>query len=163
LAGLRKLRETFRAAMRARHAGRPDWNQLIELLNAILRRSPRVQALHVTRNGLALNPVRELGSPSDLMGLIAAEIAEFVAGPELAHARPCRSSACVLWFVDRTRNHSRHWCRMERCGARAKARAYYQRSKQDRRRVPATKVPKHKSLPQPVTQPAAATIRIATR
>jgi predicted RNA-binding Zn ribbon-like protein len=36
---------------------------------------------------------------------------------------------CGWLFLDTSRNHSRHWCAMEDCGNRAKARRHYQRSR----------------------------------
>jgi predicted RNA-binding Zn ribbon-like protein len=41
--------------------------------------------------------------------------------------RECADPRCAAVFLDTSRNRSRRWCSMERCGARAKASAYYQR------------------------------------
>lgn len=41
--------------------------------------------------------------------------------------RECADPRCPVLFLDTSRNGSRRWCSMERCGARAKASAYYQR------------------------------------
>jgi predicted RNA-binding Zn ribbon-like protein len=41
--------------------------------------------------------------------------------------RECAAPACPVMFLDTSRNGSRRWCSMERCGARAKATTYYQR------------------------------------
>jgi predicted RNA-binding Zn ribbon-like protein len=38
--------------------------------------------------------------------------------------KACRAADCRWAFYDRARNHSRHWCSMEVCGNRTKARAY---------------------------------------
>lgn len=43
--------------------------------------------------------------------------------------RRCEGSSCVLFFYDTTRNRSRRWCSMEGCGSRAKAAAYYRRTR----------------------------------
>lgn len=43
--------------------------------------------------------------------------------------RECAAPECGMLFLDTTRNHSRRWCSMERCGARAKASAYYRRQR----------------------------------
>src|SRR5262245_8092356 len=48
--------------------------------------------------------------------------------------RRCEGSSCVLLFYDTTRNRSRRWCSMEGCGSRAKAAAYYRRSRGATRR-----------------------------
>jgi predicted RNA-binding Zn ribbon-like protein len=41
--------------------------------------------------------------------------------------RECADPRCAAVFLDTSRNRSRRWCSMERCGARAKASAYYRR------------------------------------
>jgi predicted RNA-binding Zn ribbon-like protein len=41
--------------------------------------------------------------------------------------RECADPRCPALFLDTSRNRSRRWCSMERCGARAKASAYYRR------------------------------------
>jgi predicted RNA-binding Zn ribbon-like protein len=51
---------------------------------------------------------------------------------ELARDRPgrireCAAELCDLIYLDTSRNRSRRWCSMERCGARSKAAAYYWR------------------------------------
>lgn len=41
--------------------------------------------------------------------------------------RECAAPNCGFVYVDTSRNGSRRWCSMERCGSRAKAHAYYAR------------------------------------
>lgn len=43
--------------------------------------------------------------------------------------RECASDRCSMIYLDGSRNGSRRWCSMERCGARAKAHAYYERKR----------------------------------
>ncbi len=43
--------------------------------------------------------------------------------------RECASERCTLIYEDVSRNHSRRWCSMDRCGSRAKAHTYYERHK----------------------------------
>ncbi|MFI7423519.1 CGNR zinc finger domain-containing protein [Nonomuraea sp. NPDC049684] len=43
--------------------------------------------------------------------------------------RKCANPACVLWFLDVSKNGSRRWCSMEVCGNRAKAGRFNQRHK----------------------------------
>lgn len=45
----------------------------------------------------------------------------------LGRVRVCAAERCELIYLDTSRNRSRRWCSMERCGARAKAVAYYRR------------------------------------
>jgi predicted RNA-binding Zn ribbon-like protein len=41
--------------------------------------------------------------------------------------KKCENAACVLFFYDTTKNHSRRWCSMRVCGNRMKVAAHYQR------------------------------------
>ena len=41
--------------------------------------------------------------------------------------RECAAPHCAYVYLDTSRNRSRRWCSMEKCGARAKASAYYRR------------------------------------
>jgi predicted RNA-binding Zn ribbon-like protein len=41
--------------------------------------------------------------------------------------RECADPGCFVVYLDTSRNRSRRWCSMERCGARAKASTYYRR------------------------------------
>lgn len=43
--------------------------------------------------------------------------------------RECAAPRCAVVYLDTSRNRSRRWCSMERCGARAKASTYYRRHK----------------------------------
>jgi predicted RNA-binding Zn ribbon-like protein len=55
--------------------------------------------------------------------LDALELARDWAG----RVRECAAPPCAVVYLDTSRNRSRRWCSMERCGARAKSTAYYQR------------------------------------
>jgi len=50
-----------------------------------------------------------------------------IARDAMDRVRVCAGDRCDLLYLDTSRNRSRRWCSMERCGARAKASAYYQR------------------------------------
>ncbi|MEV5610330.1 CGNR zinc finger domain-containing protein [Streptomyces sp. NPDC052225] len=44
--------------------------------------------------------------------------------------RPCAHEACLLHFLDTSRNGTRRWCSMALCGNRAKASRHYARSRE---------------------------------
>ena len=50
-----------------------------------------------------------------------------LARDDIGRVRECASETCAFLYVDTSRNGSRRWCSMERCGARAKAHTYYAR------------------------------------
>lgn len=60
---------------------------------------------------------------------VARSGADLLTGPEAQRVSECRSDDCGWLFLDQTRNHSRHWCSMDGCGNRAKARRHYARRK----------------------------------
>ncbi|HKY50725.1 MAG TPA: ABATE domain-containing protein [Candidatus Limnocylindria bacterium] len=56
---------------------------------------------------------------------IARSAAELLTSAEAqTQVRECASETCEWLFLDRTRNHSRRWCDMNDCGARAKMRRF---------------------------------------
>lgn len=127
---VQRLRETLRTGLQNYRDGKVAWRGLATKVNTVLKRSEGVQALDI--NGpeeFAVSFKKPVKRPEDLLWLIAREIADFLASGDWRRSFSCEGTGCVLWFVDRTKNRSRHWCRMETCGARAKAKAYYQRKK----------------------------------
>ncbi|HWB56685.1 MAG TPA: CGNR zinc finger domain-containing protein [Gaiellaceae bacterium] len=63
------------------------------------------------------------GLPGALGGILAI-VAKAMADGTWSRLKACRAADCRWAFYDRARNHSRHWCSMEVCGNRTKARAY---------------------------------------
>ncbi len=62
---------------------------------------------------------------------IARSAAELLASSDLRLVRACAARNCQWLFLDASKNHRRRWCDMKRCGNRAKARAFYERSKKE--------------------------------
>ena len=62
------------------------------------------------------------------VGLIAAAAAKVAIEQRLDRVKICPADDCRWAFYDTSRNRSRHWCSMEVCGNRAKARAHRERS-----------------------------------
>lgn len=124
-----EIREAMRAVF-AGGFGDAAIGKAIGLINAALARRPGFMALDQGDAG----PVRRfrapLETPAHLVAAIANLCANGLVALDPARVKPCSAAHCVLWFVDRTRNGSRHWCSMNSCGARAKSAAYYRRHKQ---------------------------------
>jgi predicted RNA-binding Zn ribbon-like protein len=66
------------------------------------------------------------GVPGALGRLLAAVSTAMVEGT-WSRLKACADDACRWAFYDRSKNHSGHWCSMEVCGNRAKARQFRQR------------------------------------
>jgi len=62
-----------------------------------------------------------------------------LARDDISRVRECAAANCAYLYVDTSRNGSRRWCSMERCGSRAKAHNYYAR----RRAAASLEQPQH--------------------
>ncbi len=134
-AGGRTFREalTLRAALRAGAeqlaAGKPVGDEMVRVVNRVLASRPAYPQLVRAGKGYAsrLEPVSK--SPLHLLVPVAESAAWLLEHGDGSLVRRCEGSQCVLLFYDTTRNKSRRWCSMEGCGSRAKAAAYYRRSR----------------------------------
>jgi predicted RNA-binding Zn ribbon-like protein len=78
--------------------------------------------------------VLEIHAPSQLLGPVAEAASNLLCYGNPAYVKKCENPACVLYFYDGTKNHSRRWCRMKACGNRTKVAAFYQRQRQQAKR-----------------------------
>src|SRR5262249_60991482 len=64
-------------------------------------------------------------------GLVAPALLDALdlAREALARVRECAAPDCFVIYLDESRNGSRRWCAMERCGARSKVQAYLTRQR----------------------------------
>jgi predicted RNA-binding Zn ribbon-like protein len=77
--------------------------------------------------GLPLRPEIPGTDPADLVHPLALAAVDLLTGP-LDRLRRCAGPGCGWFFLDRSRNLSRRWCRTEDCGNRARARRHYART-----------------------------------
>lgn len=61
------------------------------------------------------------------LSMIARDAIELVSGPLRLRVKTCDQPDCKMLFVDTSPTGLRRWCSMQRCGSRAKARAFKQR------------------------------------
>jgi predicted RNA-binding Zn ribbon-like protein len=78
--------------------------------------------------------VLEIHEPSQLLGPVAEAASNLLCYGNLAYVKKCENPACVLYFYDGTKNHSRRWCSMKACGNRTKVAAFYQRQRLEAKR-----------------------------
>ena len=120
LAALQRLRAAVRGLALANSGCEPDPENL-----RLLNRVALAAGVHPTFVGhaeprLAVNASGGLGAT----GRLAAIVFEAAWDGTWSRLKACPGDACNYAFYDRSRNNSRQWCSMARCGSRAKMRAY---------------------------------------
>ena len=104
----------------------------VRLLNAFLVAALRHRRLEYRRGTTFFwswtdgerNPFDSLSWP------IVLAAAELLASDSRTQIHECADEGCGWLFLDTSRNRRRRWCTMESCGNRAKARRFYQRSRE---------------------------------
>jgi predicted RNA-binding Zn ribbon-like protein len=132
-AGLRRaaeLREALRGRLCANN-GAPSDERDAAALDRQARRSDVV--LGFGPGGAELRA--RAGGVDAALGRILVAVAACEADGSWQRLKACRAETCAWAFVDRSRNGSRHWCSMEVCGNREKARAFRARRAAGRRQA----------------------------
>jgi predicted RNA-binding Zn ribbon-like protein len=125
----RALREWFRSFV-VKHRGKPLTRRAIaelEPLNRLLARDeeftqlvPRAKNAQDRAPALELMAQRHWRSPDALLSPLAKSLAQLVATADFTNVKHCLGHACILHFLDTTRDGRRRWCSMAVCGNRAK-------------------------------------------
>ena len=135
---LPKVRE-FRQQMRlmleklVRQGELPE--RTIPYLNDSLRsRRGHIKLLLVEDDAYVRHFVYDLNGTEQIIGMLADLASHFLALADVRYLKRCENKMCSHFFLDTSRNHSRRWCSMQRCGNRMKARAHYARQRRHRAR-----------------------------
>jgi len=96
-------------------------------LNRVLRARRAGVLLSARGTEAALAEDVEVAFPLGLLTPLAAAAAELLASGDRERVGLCAAEGCGRWFYDVSRNGSRRWCSMARCGNRAKVAAHYRR------------------------------------
>lgn len=124
----RALREAIYRIFTAGIADRPVADADLRELNDSLERALAHAWVVQQGGGFAWSWCGDL-TLDRMLWPVARGAANVLTGPEARRVSECRSDDCGWLFLDQTRNHSRHWCDMQSCGNRAKARRHYARQK----------------------------------
>jgi len=111
----RELRHAITALAFAAVRGEEAPAAAVAAVNAAARRPPLVPQLGADRLS---------GTVPQALSTMARDAIDLFGGPLAARVRVCAADNCELFFVDTSRPGKRRWCSMERCGNRAKVRAY---------------------------------------
>jgi predicted RNA-binding Zn ribbon-like protein len=124
----RELREWARDWIaRWRDAPGGSYSAELRRLNHVMARATCYPEMVTTKDGFQVAERWRIDSADELIAVVAAQIASLIATEQPALVKRCAGPGCTLWFVDRTKAHSRLFCSATACGNRAKVAAFRER------------------------------------
>lgn len=99
----------------------------LEAINNALRSRPGFLQIEPDGTDWAERWKVPLRKPDDVLWRIARSAASLLSSDDLSLVKRCENASCGMFFYDTTKNHAKRFCRMETCGVRARAAAYYRR------------------------------------
>jgi len=119
------LRETVERIV----AGKPVSGQAVDAINRLLSQRPGYPQIHRTAGRFERRFHSTGHESTQLLVPLAEAASDLLCTGDLSLVKKCQHDACILYFYDTTKNHTRQWCSMELCGNRMKAAAHYRREK----------------------------------
>lgn len=123
----RRLRQEMAVGLRHWLRGAPLPDSSLFALNRCLAARPTRLQVRREGPGLAMSAIVEPSQTTGILGSLAERFVGLLTDIDPLRVRSCASKDCDLWFRDTSRNGSRRWCSMARCGNRAKVAAHYRR------------------------------------
>jgi predicted RNA-binding Zn ribbon-like protein len=122
-----ELRETIRAMLAARAAGRPLQARWVGEVNQALGWGAGAEQL--VRDGASwrFSFIPDWEDPLRALAPLARAIAALAVRGRSTEIRKCANPRCVLYFLDSSRTRRRRWCSMAVCGNRTKVAAHARR------------------------------------
>jgi len=125
--------KTFRATLRelaARIVARkPIPTSIITVINQFLSQRPGYPQLVRRKSGFEQRFHSAAAPVQNLLAPLAEAASDLLCQADFALIKKCGNPACILYFYDTTKNHTRNWCSMQMCGNRIKVAAHYQRKR----------------------------------
>ena len=106
----------------------------LRILDREVREARRRQRLVARRRRLETSWILDTPRLDRMLWPIALDAAMLLGSDDVDQLKQCGGTACGWLFLDTTRNHSRHWCRMADCGNLAKVRRFRERHRRRRTR-----------------------------
>ena len=124
------LRQIFQRAARDGTVAPRD----VSTLNRLLEHFPAAGRIDRSNGDWTMNWESQAGGTEKIFYAIVKSAAELVASGRWRAVRECASDTCTWMFLDTSKNHSRRWCEMARCGNRDKVQRFRARSQRPRPR-----------------------------
>lgn len=125
---------TFRATLRdlaehiVRRKGVP--RAAVTEINRLLSQRPGYPQIVQRGTEFEETVVLKAVDTGNLLTTLARAASDLLCRGNLALVKKCANEACILYFYDTTKSHTRNWCSMQLCGNRIKVAAHYRRMKQ---------------------------------
>jgi predicted RNA-binding Zn ribbon-like protein len=110
-------------------SGKPLPNALLEAVNKELLRCGCLRKLSREGNTYRAETLFEINVPEDTLMPVAHSLAEIITSAPPERLKQCREPRCICYFIDTSKNATRTWCSMQRCGNRQKVANYYRRER----------------------------------
>lgn len=123
----REFREILRRTVERIVEGQAVPQAAVAQINELLQHHVGHGELRRVNGGFEKHFRVDFGEPIHLLWPVAESACDLLAYGNPSFIKKCENAACVLFFYDLTKNHSRRWCRMSACGNRMKAAAHYRR------------------------------------
>ena len=98
-------------------------------INKILSQCPGYPQLVRKKGGYTRQFQSQAAQNDGLLAPLAEAASDLLCSGKWSLVKKCGNPACILYFYDTTKNHTRNWCSMQLCGNRKKVAAHYQRKR----------------------------------
>lgn len=124
------FRATLRVVAERIAAGKAVPDSAIDTTNQFLAQRPGYTILVRTKDGFKRQFHSMAIQQVELLAPIVEAASDLLSSDRLCLIKKCANAACILYFLDTTKNHTRNWCSMQMCGNRMKVAAHYRRSRE---------------------------------
>lgn len=125
--------KTFRATLRVVAecvaAGKAVPDSVIDTTNQFLAQRPGYPELVRTKEGFKRKFHSLATHQVEFLASLLESASDLLSSGRLCLIKKCANAACILYFLDTSKNHTRNWCSMQMCGNRMKVAAHYRRSR----------------------------------
>jgi len=129
-----RFRKVLHALVEEMARGESVTTPTLNAINRQLRKLNGYAEVVPSDEGFTKRFCLEIHAFSQLLASVAEAMVDLLCYGNLVYVKKCENPACVLYFYDGTKNHSRRWCSMKACGNRTKVAAFYQRQRQQAKR-----------------------------
>jgi predicted RNA-binding Zn ribbon-like protein len=123
------FRDVVVGVLDALRAGGPVPHELLDGINKELARCGCARKLVRNGTGYRTETIYQVNAPQDVLMPIAHSLAEILTSAPADRLKQCREERCSCYFIDTSKNATRSWCSMQRCGNRQKVANYYRRER----------------------------------